>query len=168
MVGGEHTMHFIFTITTTTAVLPPRKQRPDEQQEVGGDWSSILLNVKVNQRHKVLSPTTSNTISIHCGVLKLPDIFSAPTQHTFSIVTVAAIHCIKQMYCMGEEWLNQKSKIQVIQWICSSCQHFYRKLQSCYLQFLNYCCGLQDLFIGVTVFSKQNLFHDYLNCDEWR
>lgn len=103
--GGKHMMQAFFLFSLSLHYSSGTTQeRVSKHQEVIGDWSSILLNVKVNQRYKMLSPATSNTISIDCGVLKLQDtFFSAPTQHTFSIVTVFATQYTTHINCTGKK-----------------------------------------------------------------
>ena len=104
MVGGKHMMQAFFLFSLSLHYSSGTTQETvSKPQEVSGAWSSILLNVKVNQRYKMLSPATSNTISIDGGVLKLQDTLSAPTQHTFSIVTVFATQYRTHINCMGKK-----------------------------------------------------------------
>lgn len=74
----------------------PGNSAQNKQQKVGGEWSSISLNMKVNQRPEVLAPTTSNTISIHCGVRVARHIFcfcQAHFQYCYS-----GCHTVHQPY----------------------------------------------------------------------
>lgn len=111
MVGGKK-MIFILTITTTAMLLPRKHHTQTSTRRLV--WTGPL-NMKVNQRVKVLAPTTSNTISIHCGVLRLLNTFSASTQHTFNIGTVAALQYTNNIDCREENFGYHQNKIQIIQ-----------------------------------------------------
>lgn len=113
MVGGKHMIEafFIFTINTTTAEGPATKTDRKQQE----DRSRLVFHIiECERKSKIWRPfpATSNITSIHCGVLKLPDTFSAPTQHTFGIVTVAAIQYINHTDPLGEKWLNKTKQKQ--------------------------------------------------------